>query len=177
VSFEALDAPEQRPAGSSSSTQRPHRFGLGGQVTASNRGASGALRYWFGDRVGVDFTAGYFRARTGSTFRTSSLQVSPAVLVLLTDASPARSIDVRPYVGGGVTYGRTLSSTQTDDVVTSRASGTGGQVFGGVEMTFQNEPNLAISAETGYYRQPIRFAGSPVVDGGDFRVYVHYYLR
>jgi hypothetical protein len=156
---------------------RPHRFGLGGQVTASNRGASGALRYWFGDRVGVDFTAGYFRARTGSTFRASSLQVSPAVLVLLTDANPARSIDIRPYVGGGVSYGRTFSSIQTDDVVTPRVSGTGGQAFGGVEMTFQDEPNLAISAETGYYRQPIRFAGSPVVDGVDFRVYVHYYLR
>jgi opacity protein-like surface antigen len=173
----AADEPAQRVGSTGLTDPRPHRFGLGGSLGLSNRGGAGALRYWFGSRVGVDFTAGYYRANAGSTLRTSSYHVSPSVLVMLTEAHPARDIDVRPYVGGGVGYVRATSSLRTDTTTTSRLSATGMQAFGGVEMTFQEQNNLAISAELGYYRQPVRVAGAPLGDGMDMRVYVHFYLR
>jgi opacity protein-like surface antigen len=171
------EEPAQRPGGTGMTDPRPHRVGLGGSLGISNRGGGGALRYWFGSRVGVDFTAGYHRANAGSTIRTSVYHVSPSVIVLLTDADPTRDIDVRPYVGAGVGYVRATSSLNTSTPTTSRASATGWQAFGGVEMTFQEHQNLAISTELGYYRQPVRFAGVPDTDGFDVRVYVHFYLR
>ncbi len=153
---------------------RPHRFGLGGTVGISNRGAAGAIRYWFGQRVGVDFTAGYYRRRLTSTLTSSSTQLMPSVLVMLTAPDPSRDVDIRPYVGGGVNYARLLSGTP---ITGGRTSATGGQVFGGVEMTFAEAENLAISAETGYYRQPVRLTSGPHADGVDFRLFVHMYLN
>ena len=154
---------------------RPHRFGLGGTVGVSNRGAAGAMRYWFGQRVGLDFTAGYYRRRLTPTLTSSSMQVMPSVLVMFTEPDPSRDVDVRPYAGGGVNYARLLSGTPT--TTGASTSATGGQIFGGVEMTFAEAENLAISAETGYYRQPVRLTSAPYADGVDFRIFVHMYLN
>jgi len=170
-------SPERRAGRMTPPAPRPHRLGFGGSMGVSNRGGGGALRYWFGERVGVDFMAGYFRGGSGSTLRSSSVQAAPSMLVMLTAADPSRGVDLRPYVGAGTTYVRASSSLRTDPTIRSTVSGTGVQAFGGVEMTFHDNPNLAISAELGYYRQNVRLAGLPVVDGVDGRVYVHFYLR
>jgi hypothetical protein len=161
-------------SGSQGLPPRPHRFGLGGTVGVSNRGAAGAMRYWFGQRVGLDFTAGYYRRQLTPTLTSSSMQVMPSVLVMFTEPDPSRDVDVRPYAGGGVNYARLLSGTPTTG---ARTSATGGQIFGGVEMTFAEAENLAISAETGYYRQPVRLTSAPYADGVDFRIFVHMYLN
>jgi hypothetical protein len=153
---------------------RPHRFGLGGTIGVSNRGAAGAMRYWFGQREGIDFTAGYYRHRLTPTLTASSTQVMPSVLVMFTEPDPSRDVDVRPYAGGGVNYARLLSGTPATGAGTSA---TGGQIFGGVEMTFAEAESLAISAETGYYRQPVRLTSAPYADGVDFRIFVHMYLN
>ena len=171
------DAREQRGSRMTPPTPRPHRLGFGGSMTVSNRGGGGAMRYWFGSRVGVDFMAGYFRSRTGSALQTSSVQASPSVIVMLTDGDPSRDVDVRPYVGGGVGYVRANSSLRTDPALRSSVSGTSFQAFGGVEMTFQDSPNMAVSTEIGYYRQNVRLPGLAPIDGVDARVYVHFYLR
>ncbi len=168
----AASPQRSRPQGLTGS--RPHRFGLGGTVGVSNRGAAGAVRYWFGQRVGIDFTAGYYRRRLTPTLTASSTQVMPSVLVMFTEPDPSRDVDLRPYAGGGVNYARLLSGTPTPG---ARTSATGGQIFGGVEMTFAEAENLAISAETGYYRQPVRLTSAPYADGLDFRLFVHMYLN
>ena len=134
------------------------------------------MRYWFGDRVGVDFTAGYYRARSSSALQSSSVQAAPAVLVMLTEADPSRDLDVRPYLGAGVGYIRATSSLRTDPTIRSTVSGTGVHAFGGVEMTFAESPNVAVSTEVGYYRQDVRLAGLPANDSVDVRVFVHFYL-
>jgi hypothetical protein len=69
------------------------------------------MRYWFGQRVGIDFTAGYYRHRLTPTLTASSTQVMPSVLVMFTEPDPSRDVDVRPYAGGGVNYARLLSGT------------------------------------------------------------------
>ena len=169
------DAPEQRGSRMTPSAPRPHRLGFGGSMGISNRGGGGALRYWFGERVGLDFTAGYFRA--GSALQTSSVQVAPSVIVMLTDSNPSSDVDLRPYVGAGVGYVRASSSLRADPSIRSSVSGNSVQAFGGVEMTFQDSPNVAVSAEVGYYRQDMRLPGFAPIDGVDGRVYVHFYLR
>ena len=169
---EAVSASPQRSGPQGLTGSRPHRFGLGGTIGVSNRGAAGAMRYWFGQRVGIDFTAGYYRHRLTPTLTASSMQMMPSVLVMFTEPDPTRDVDLRPYAGGGVNYARVLSGTSS-----TRTSATGGQVFGGVEMTFAEAESLAISAETGYYRQPVRLTSAPYADGVDFRIFVHMYLN
>ena len=96
---------------------------------------------------------------------------------MLTDAHPSRDVDLRPYAGGGISYGSASSRLQSGTLTTTRTSGMGMQAFGGVEMTFKDSDNVAISAEMGYYRQPVRVITSPVADGVTYRVFVHFYLN
>ena len=101
---------QARPRGGPSSRSSPHEFGLGASLMAGNHGVGGAFRYWFGDMVGVDFLASWFnvQAGRGGQSQGSITQISPSVMVMLTPPDSSRSIDVRPFVGGGVDVGPKL---------------------------------------------------------------------
>jgi hypothetical protein len=160
---------------------RPHRFGLGTNIMAGNRGAGGSFRYWFGDHVGLD--AGvrwYLGPRSASGDRPSTFQTSPSVLFMLTEPNADREVDVRPYVGGGFNYVRSTSAhppTTPRGATSSERSGVGTQGFGGAEFTFKEAERITISVETGYYKLPAAFANTIYVGGWNYLLLFTYYLR
>lgn len=174
----AEPAQEQAPA--RSAVDRPHRFGLGATMTASNRGAGGAMRYWFGEYVGVDFSAQWYRPRytVASGSRGSTFQAIPSVVILLKKPNLTRDVDLRPYVGGGLNYVRsTRPLANPSQTAAARSSGVGGQVFGGVEMTFREAPQVTISGEAVYYKLPINYVGASMIGGMNYIMAVHFYLK
>src|SRR5262245_14840961 len=181
LAIATLAAPEQDPNRlASSPSDRPHRFAVGGTIGVSTRGAGGAIRYWFGDRLGVDLQAAWSRPynaygnSTGNTF-----QVLPSFMFMLKPVNPTADIDVRRYVGGGFNYLQT-SSYHPPTVPGARTTnqdtnGIGGQAFGGIEMTFKDAQKMTISAEVVYYNLPIRTISAQAIDGFNCMIAFHYY--
>lgn len=167
--------------GQSGSTQpppnRPHQVGIGSSISVSNRGAGGAVRYWFGERVGVSVSAIYYRSPSyARSYSSSTFSAAPSVLVMLAPQNQTRDIDLRPYVGAGLSYVRATRSLAGSGLP-ARQSGTGGQAFAGAEITFREAPNFTISIEGVYYRLPVRFVNADVVDGFNMLMGVHIYLK
>lgn len=173
-------ADAQRDRGRAPTGTRPHTIGVGGAMTVSNRGAGGGLRYWFGERVGVNLTANYYRGglrQTGGSRSGSTFAAVPSIIVMLTGPHPAREVDIRPYVGGGVNYVRSSATTTTGTSALTRRSGTGGQVFGGVEMTFRDADWMTISAEGIYYSLPVSYVDASTIGGFNYVLAFHFYVK
>jgi outer membrane protein W len=172
------------PVGSSTMA---HRFGIGGSLAVSNYGIGGSTRYWFNKHVGVSMSAGWFRPRgyaytTGYTTqvpRSSTVLATPSLMVMFNQTDPNRAVSLRPYVGIGVSYVHALggATNPITGLAASTYSSTTPQEFGGTEMFFRDHPNLAISAEATYYRLPTAFVNRYYVNGLNFNVAAHFYLK
>lgn len=173
---------QQRPTDERERTsgERPHTVGLGSQVSMSTRGGGGGGRFWLRERLGVNVNVSWYRPRytvagqpQGSTFG-----AFPSFILMLTKPDATRDIDVRPYVGGGLSYISTPRRVLVNGVAeTNRMNGTGGHAFGGVELTFKEADWMTISAEGIYYRLPVRFVNAAVVDGFNYLLAFHFYLK
>jgi hypothetical protein len=179
-------APQRRSRGRAGPDRRtqsgdpPHTFGLGGAIGVSNHGAGGAFRYWFGKQVGVEMTAAWYRGqRYSPTISTgSTVLVMPSVLFLLAKPDPKKDVDIRPFVGGGISYSRGgYYLPVTPSAAATRAGGMGMQTFGGLEMTFKEWRAVAVSAEVVYYRLPLSIANSTSLSGVTGLVMFHFYLK
>ena len=159
--------------------ERPHRFGVGGSILISNRGASGGFRYWFGERVGVNLTAGFYTTAGNNPANSSSTVVIPSVLVMLTKPNETRQMDVRPYVGAGMNYSHAYGATpvRSPNVAQPRMYGIGGQAFGGVEVTFRDMDMMTLSGEGVYYVMPAYYANATTASGFTYTFAVHFYLK
>jgi hypothetical protein len=183
--------PRQNPLTPSSNTQtqsQTHQFGLGAAITMTNRGAGASMRYWFGEHVGVSMDTTWYRGgnyrsyspTTGTTTSRSlgdSFQAAPAMMVLFGQANPKQVVSLRPYVGGGFSYSTVSSTVRTSSAIGQRGSGFGQQAFGGIEMSFADYPSLTISNEFTYYRLPSTSTTSSTIDGLNYLVAVHFYLK
>jgi outer membrane protein W len=166
-----------------SATTAIHTFAVGGSIVAGSNGATGGFQYWFGDRVGVDMSVGYYRlpnyyAANGSSGYT--FQTAPSVMVMLTKPDSTRQVNIRPYVGGGINYvssSQPVVQTGARATTTPSTSGTGMQAFGGVEMTFQDTPRLGLTFEAAYFHLPENFSGTGYIGGLNYLLGVHFYLR
>jgi hypothetical protein len=151
-------APEGQGSSSSSGTH-PHVLGFGGMLGAGPLGTGFGLRYWFVENVGLDMRFLLSRAElTIGTGGGASFEAAPSVIVMMTKPDPSRGVDIRPYIGGGANYTR----AGTNAVITrSPVSGSGVQVFGGVEVTIREAGALAIGGEVLYNKrsQPLVTAG------------------
>jgi hypothetical protein len=163
---------------------RPHTVGFGGQLAVSNRGAGAGVRYFFFERLGLNMDVLW--VRHGSRFTSSAtpqgstFAALPSFLFLLKKPDPSADVDVVPYVGGGLSYVSASRSTPTTAGATStlvRRRGNGGQVFGGIEMTFSDADWMTISAEGIYYKLPINYVNANVVGGFNYLLAFHFYLR
>lgn len=168
-----LAAPQAMPR---TPADRPHQLGVGAALVASNVGGGGSFRYWFGEHVGVDLNAFVSRPRVTLDERATIVQVAPSFVVLLGHDHPDREVNVRPFIGGGVIWAR-ASFPEHSTLASRTGRGTGGQFFGGVEMTFAETPGLALSASAVYSHLPIRYNSAYAVDGFNVVVAVHYYVR
>lgn len=169
----------QRPAPQASSA-RPHQIGLGGSITASTGGAAGDVRYWFGDHIGLNMTAGWYRSayETSTGDRASTVHASPSILYMIGKPNYTREVDIRPYLGGGASYLRSTRPIVSPGgaVRMSEASGTGMHTFGGAEITFKEVEQLAFSGEIVYYRLPVRLSNT-TFDGFNYLIAVHFYVK
>jgi hypothetical protein len=163
------------PAGASTQT-RMHRLGLGGTVTVTNRGAGASFRYWANSHLGLSMSANWtqspFRTTTGG--RNSALQASPSVMYLFLRPDPDREVDIRPYVGAGMTFSR--ASLPVTASRTSSYRGTVAQAYTGVELSFKEYRDMTISAEWMYQGLPDNYV-SAYNGRSTFLVAVHFYLR
>ena len=155
-----------------------HTLSFGGSIVAGSNGAAGSVNYWFTQQVGVQMSVAYYTLpnyySTGSNG--STFQVAPSVMVLLTKPNQTRDVNFRPYVGGGINY---VSSSQPNNIhaVGATTSGTGGQAFGGVEMSFKDTPNLAVTFEAAYFHLPSGFVGTGYIGGMNYLLGVHFYVK
>ena len=119
-----------------------------------SRGAGGSVRLFATKQLGLDLNIGWYRPTIGSTSHGSTFVAAPSLIWMLNKPHPQADVDLRPYLGGGANYSRGGSTIRTgaggvNQVV--RARGVGEQVFGGVEMIFQDAKWLSINAEVAHY--------------------------
>jgi len=161
--------------------EAPHHFGLGAAMGVSNRGGGGSFRYFVNDRLGLDMNVWWYRPTTGSASSLGSAFVaSPSFIWMLNGPDPQADIDVRPYVGGGLNYSRRFSGAQPRTSVSNtnvRTGGIGGQVFGGVEMTFKEAKAIAISAEVAHHEMAATGLTGAFARGTNLYLVFHYYLN
>lgn len=156
-------------------TDRPHVVGVGSAITGGSQGIGGATRFFFNDRIGIDFNVSWYhpqvRNSTGSVF-----QVTPSFQYMLKPMNELASVDIRPYVGGGLNYVR--SSYRPSYVVNYESQGgLGGQAYGGAEITFEGAKWVTISVEGRYYALPVDTVNVSMVNGMNFLMMLHFYLR
>jgi outer membrane protein W len=180
----AAQTPSSTQAGEegtrSTPTERPHEIGLGGSMGMSSRGGGGAFRYFFGDQLGFNANIGWYRptTRTGSGSQGSTFIAAPSMVYMLNKSHQLADVDVRPYVGGGLNYTNSSAPIQTSTSnISSRNSGLGMQVFGGVELTFQDAKSIAISAEVAHYQMAVNSFASGLSQGTNFYLLFHFYLK
>ena len=175
----------RRPEEDEQSTERPHQVGVGAAMGISNRGGGGAMRFFMTSQLGVNFSALYYpgaqyRMANGRTIQGSTFAVMPSVIYMITPANLLRDVDLRPYVGGGLNYvyaSRPVTTTVPGTLVLESQNNWGGQVFGGVEMTFRSADYITISFEGTYYRMPSNYYGSAQLDGFQYALAFHFYLK
>ena len=178
---------EQRSAqterGQKRSSDRNHTFGIGGQLGVSNRGAGAGTRFFFGDHLGVNLQASWYkngnRYTVAGTNQGSTFAALPSFIYMLTKPDSTREVDLRPYVGGGINYVSTSrpATSLAGNSATQRYNGVGGQAFGGVEMTFKDTDWMTISAEGIYYKLPINYVNAATVGGFNYLLGFHFYLK
>jgi hypothetical protein len=163
------------------SDERRHEFGLGATFGLSGRGGGGGFRYFFNDRFGVNALAGYSRPQSigGSSLGRSVFYVAPSVVYMLTPMNTKADIDLRPYIGGGMSYGGATGTPSTGGStgIRSNGFGLGGQVFGGVELTFQDAKAVTISAEVAHYEVHSPYSAGPIIRGTNFFLTFHFFLK
>jgi hypothetical protein len=158
-------ASEDQGSGSSNGTA-PHTFGFGAIVGAGALGTGLGLRGWFGNYVGIDMRLLLSRAelvgQTGFGGGGFSIEAAPSLIVMLTKPDDSREVDIRPYIGGGVNDTRAgTNATNTGSPV----SGSGTQVFGGVEAAIRAAGGFAISVEVLYNKRSQTLVAAGVKSG------------
>jgi outer membrane protein W len=178
-------SPRQGPDDSEGqSTERPHQVGLGAQMGLSNRGGGGAFRVFMTPQLGVNFSATYYPGARYNTIngsvQGSTFAVMPSVMYMVTKPNLLRDVDLRPYVGGGINYvhaSRPVPTTVPGALALVSENGMGGQVFGGVEMTFRSADYITISFEGTYYRLAVDYQNAALRDGFTYALAFHFYLK
>jgi hypothetical protein len=156
-----------------------HQLGFGASIGASNVGAGGSVRYWFSDRVGAEAVVGYSRGiNTGVGHGPSSVNVNPSVIYTLRPSNNSGDVTVRPFIGGGLTYGRYSGYQYSSGPSSLNGQNTlGGQAFGGAEIGFSDMKQTTISAQVVYYRYESYVATAPAITGVTGAVAIHFYLK
>ena len=171
----------QRAAMPAQQTAPPPRLGIGGSITASNYGAAGDVRYWLNDHLGVQMSAGWYQSsyQTPSGDHASTMHAAPSVIYLIGSTDPTRAVYIRPYFGGGASYVRSSQPFVAPNgrITLGENSGTGMQAFGGAEVMFKDAPRFALSGELVYYRLPDSVASTTSLDGLNYVIAVHFYLK
>ena len=178
-------AAQQRATMAPTSTGPSHRLGFGGSLAVSNYGVGGSTRYWFTKHVGLSMAAGWYRPRqygytTYSVPSSSTVMAMPSVMVTFGATDPNREVSLRPYFGVGVSYLHATTGLTPVTGLPSSAltySSTTPVGLGGTELFFRDHPNFTLSVDGVYYRLPVQFVNRAYVNGLNFQVSAHFYLK
>jgi outer membrane protein W len=157
--------------------ERPHTFGIGGSLAFSSAGASGGFRYFFNDRLGVNFTAGWANGGPTSYGGGSTTFVMPSAVLMLTRSDSDRDVDFRPYVGGGLHYVHGTNVSTGPGTTPGPRNDWGMQAFGGVEMSFKSVKSFTLSVEVVYFNVFSSPSSTANRSGVDWTVSAHFYLK
>ena len=161
------------------SVDRNHAVGFGGQVSVSNSGVGAGTRLFFSERLGVNLNAFWYNSSPTGAGPTQGSTYGAVPSFMYMFSNPAsKDVDIRPYVGGGVSYISSSRPVRTGAVTTTeRFTGMGGQVFGGVEMTFREIDFMTISAEGIYYKLPVAMINTSMMDGMNWLMAIHFFVK
>jgi Bacterial SH3 domain len=153
-----------------------HVFGIGAVAGGSTMGFGASARAWKQDRFGFQLEVSRHSFDSVDLLsRATSTDIAPSLLFALND----RVTDylwLRPYVG---VAGHLVHSSRTDLIftdVTESANTFGVRGFAGAEMSFSSLPQLALSADVGYYHLPEPFIGFEP-GGMGFSISAHWYVK
>jgi len=136
-----------------------------------------SFRFFFNDQLGLNVAGGWSHSPNSNQGYTA--YVAPSMVYMLTKSKKLADIDVRPYVGGGLNFSNSsaapVQTTRTN--VSGGTSGLGMQVYGGVEVTFQDVKSLAISAEVTHYQLAASGYSTAAMQGTNFLMMFHYYMN
>lgn len=151
-----------------------HTVGVGA-VTGST-GFGGSARAWKNGRIGVQLEVSRDSYDSVDLLsRASVTDIAPGLLFALNDRV-TDSLWVRPYVGVGVRLARVARTDLIFPDMNDSASTLGARVFAGGEFSLASAPQLALSADVGYYKMPEPFAGFEP-SGIGLAISAHWYLR
>ena len=153
-----------------------HTFGVGAVAGGSTMGFGASARAWKKGRLGMQFEVSRHSFDSVDLLsRATSTDIAPSLLFAMND----RVTDylwLRPYLG---VAGHLVHSSRTDLIftdVTESANTFGVRGFVGAEMSFSSLPQLALSADVGYYHLPEPFVGFEP-GGMGFSISAHWYVK
>jgi hypothetical protein len=155
-----------------------HIVGLGGRMGGSALGFGATARAWPWSRNRLGIQLEVSRTALTSTVapgRLTSIQLAPSLLHSLKDRV-SDYVWVRPYVGAGASFSRSIFSGASDIGGSVADKSLGFQAFGGGELTFPNVPRFALSADLGYQWARTPFTGFEV-GALRFSVSGHWYVK
>jgi hypothetical protein len=176
VTGSATFVPADQSSSSSSKhggSAQPHELGLGATFGLGVTGSGASIRYFFNNWFGVDNRI-LMGSRPNSTGHVQgfSLQFAPSAIIMLKPPDTSSNVDIRPYVGGGVSFTHTWADAPLG---LPAASGVGEQVFGGVEIQFRSADSFALNLEVIHYFQANSLAHTMAPSGTSFVVGVSLY--
>lgn len=120
-----------------------HGIGVGALMNAVEPRFGASARAWWGDRLGVQFSASHPKLHSADGQEVSSTSFAPSMLYSLPGAV-TNSVWLRPYVGGGPRAYRFNANNRLSY-----------EAFGGAEATLAAFPQLSLSADvTHRWRRP-----------------------
>lgn len=170
--------PDAQSSSSGSGASAPqHVFGFGGALGAGALGTGLLTRYWFLNFVGLDFRFLLSSNNYGVGFGTGggfSYEVAPSVIVMLTKADASKPVVFRPYLGVGVNHTHAGSNAVS---TASPVSGSGEQIFGGVEVQIQQVGGFAISGEVVYNKRDATLVNAGLASGTTGDISFMFYVK
>jgi hypothetical protein len=152
------------------------RFGIGGRVGGSSLGVGASVRGWMSPTMGVDLQVSRFGYNLGVA-NASVTQIAPVVLYRFPQSTTDGDIAVRPYVGGGLNFFRSL---ETYEFLGEREqfsdTSMGIQFLGGAELLFRDAPRFAVSIDIGYHSTG-RLFDAISIGGIAYGVSAHWYVK
>jgi hypothetical protein len=181
--FAADNSGQIDKAGTNTDDKIPQTFGVGVKLGGSSFGVGVNARYWSNKNVG--FEVGYSHYSFGISsmdygYDVSSHQITPSLLFSFSRVNTP-SLQLRPYVGGGINYSRYSFKSDFDEYydllgINESSSKIGGQGFAGLELAFKKLPKLSFSGDLGYYSTSTPYVEMKV-GGISFAATINYYLK
>jgi hypothetical protein len=168
------------------STSIDHRFGVGIRLSGAGgiegNGIGGSVRYFFnGGPLGIQGELSRYGVDVLNGPDWSGLQFSPAAIYRFVEQKFNSPVSLTPYAGAGLSFIHSSFEEDDDEELDFNDTNVGVLLFGGVEIFFENLPNVGVSGELTFNSNddiegPPDF-GTRSLGGASFTVAGHWYFK